>query len=289
MTNDNPILSIGMATYNDYDGVYFTIQSLRLYHSICNTDDVEFIIIDNNPDGNESKFLKQLINRDVKEGQYIPVKDQTSSFVKYRTPDYATGQYIIIMDCHVLLVPGAIKSLLQYYDENPNTKNLIQGPMLSNSLTKYNTHWKPEFRGNMYGCWSHDEKKFQEGNPFEIPMQGNALLSFNKDAWHGINPNFKGFGGEQGYIQDKFRQWGGKCICLPQFQWVHRFGRPNGVPFKCSLDDRVWNYFLGYLDLYKDPNHDMITQIYDHFKTQIPGKRVDYVLNKLKKNPRLWM
>ena len=28
----NPILTIGMATYDDYDGVYFTTQAIRLYH-----------------------------------------------------------------------------------------------------------------------------------------------------------------------------------------------------------------------------------------------------------------
>jgi hypothetical protein len=25
-------LSIGMATYDDYDGVYFSVQAIRLYH-----------------------------------------------------------------------------------------------------------------------------------------------------------------------------------------------------------------------------------------------------------------
>ena len=28
----NPQLTIGMATYDDYDGVYFTVQALRLFH-----------------------------------------------------------------------------------------------------------------------------------------------------------------------------------------------------------------------------------------------------------------
>jgi hypothetical protein len=41
---------------------------------------------------------------------------------------------------------------------------------------------------------------------------------------------------------------GGKAICLPQFKWMHRFGRPNGVPYKLALEDRVWNYFVGWLE-----------------------------------------
>ena len=51
------ILTIGMAVYDDYDGVYFTVQALRLYHEICRSDRVEFIIIDNNPDSaNGTKY-----------------------------------------------------------------------------------------------------------------------------------------------------------------------------------------------------------------------------------------
>ena len=31
--HEHPDLTIGMATYDDFDGVYFTIQSLRLHHA----------------------------------------------------------------------------------------------------------------------------------------------------------------------------------------------------------------------------------------------------------------
>jgi hypothetical protein len=31
---NNKLLTIGMATYDDYDGVYFTLQSLRMYHPV---------------------------------------------------------------------------------------------------------------------------------------------------------------------------------------------------------------------------------------------------------------
>ena len=37
-------LSIGMATYDDFDGVYFTVQALRLYQDI---EDTEILVIDN--------------------------------------------------------------------------------------------------------------------------------------------------------------------------------------------------------------------------------------------------
>ena len=43
-----PLLAIGMATYDDYDGVYFSIQAIRLYHPEI-LPFVEFIVVDNHP------------------------------------------------------------------------------------------------------------------------------------------------------------------------------------------------------------------------------------------------
>ena len=43
-------LSIGMATFDDYDGVYFTLQALRLYHPEV-ADGLELLVVDNNPNG----------------------------------------------------------------------------------------------------------------------------------------------------------------------------------------------------------------------------------------------
>ena len=37
-------LTIGMATYKDFGGVYFTLQALRLYQDVRDT---EFLVIDN--------------------------------------------------------------------------------------------------------------------------------------------------------------------------------------------------------------------------------------------------
>ena len=50
-------LTIGMATYDDYDGVYFTIQSLRTQNPDIENA-IEFLVVDNNPDGRCSAALK---------------------------------------------------------------------------------------------------------------------------------------------------------------------------------------------------------------------------------------
>jgi hypothetical protein len=272
------LLTIGMATYDDYDGVYFTIQALRMYHPICQTDEVEFVVIDNNPDGKHGKDVKKFINQ-IKQ-VYIPYKEKQSSFSKYKVVDYASGKYVIIMDCHVLLFPNAINELLNYFKENPDCKDLIQGPMFNQSLNTYNTHWEPKYRGHMYGIWANDKESYEKGEPFEIPLQGMALMSFERNNFPKISQHFNGFGGEQGTIHEYFKNNGGKIICHPKFSWVHRFDRPNGVPFPLTLEDRVFNYFLGSLDVHNDLNRPFIKETYNYFKDILPNGVIDKLLNK---------
>lgn len=274
--NKEKLLTIGMATYDDYDGVFFSIQSLRMHHPICSTDQVEFIVLDNNPNGKHGVENQNLIKY-IPGGKYVKNEGEPASWTKYKIPDYASGKYIIIMDCHVLLVPNAIDKLLEYYQQTPDCKNLIQGPLLYNNLKNVSTHWNPEWRGDMYGTWAFNKEMYEKGDPFIIPMQGMGCMSFEKTAWHGINPHLTHFGGEQGYISEKFRSWGGENLCLPSFKWVHRFGRPAGVKYPLSLEDRAWNYFIGWMDIYKNVNHPKILEIYNYFKNKLPEGAIDRI------------
>lgn len=269
-----------MSTYDDYDGVYFTTQSLRMYHNLLDT---EIIILDNHPDskyGQKTKeFVDQWTNGLIK---YIPFQNTISSFNKYKAVNYALGKYILILDCHVLLIPGALDSLLAYYAKHPNCKDLIQGPLLYDDLQNYATEFKDEWRGDMYGIWHSNQDAYIKGEPFEIKMQGMGLCSFEKENWPGISCHFKGFGAEEGYIAEKFRRNGGKNICLPQLQWVHRFGRPEGVKYPLILEDRIWNYFVGWLEITRDPNHQMIKDTYNHFKNRVAEATLQNLLQKAK-------
>jgi hypothetical protein len=275
------LLTIGMATHDDYDGVFFSIQSLRMYHQICNTSFVEFIVLDGNPDGEHGKACKSFVEHQV-HGKYIPYNGVPSSFNKYKIADHASGKYVLIIDCHVLIEKDGIDNLLNYFSKNEPCQDLVQGPLLYDDLQNISTHFEKEWRGDMYGTWATNKELCDVGEPFEIPMQGMGLLAFEKSAWKGINQHFKGFGGEEGYIAEKFRQWGGKNICLPSLKWNHRFGRPNGVKYPLLLEDRIWNYFIGWLEITKDPNHEVITGAYNHFKDKLSVERIDILFNEAK-------
>jgi hypothetical protein len=241
-------LTVGMPSYDDYDGAYFSLQALRLYHRDV-LEDVELLVIDNHPDGPCGEALKRLENS-IPNYRYVPKNSRYGTAAKEHVFEEAAGEFVLCIDSHVFLVPAALRRLLDYFDAHCGASDLLQGPLLGDDLTTISTHFHPEWRGGMFGYWALDERgKDPDGPPFEIPMQGMGLFACRKAAWPGFNPHFRGFGGEEGYIHEKFRQRGGKTLCLPFLRWVHRFNRPMGVPYHNSWDDRIRNYVIGFREL----------------------------------------
>ncbi|MGD9502258.1 MAG: glycosyltransferase [Methyloceanibacter sp.] len=243
-----PKLTIGMATYDDYDGVYFSLQALRLYHPEIQ-DATEFLLIDNHPDGACADPLKKLEGT-TPHYRYVPNNARRGTAARDFIFEEAAGEFVLCMDSHVFVVPGALKRLLAYFEANLETPDLVQGPLLYDDLANISTHFAPQWRAGMYGTWDCDERgKDPEAPPFDIPMQGLGLFACRRSAWPGFNPKFRGFGGEEGYIHEKFRQRGGRTLCLPFLRWMHRFNRPFGVPYSNTWEDRIRNYMIGHTEL----------------------------------------
>lgn len=241
-------LTIGMATYNDFDGVYFTLQSLRMYH---NLKDTEVLIVDNKGDDHMRNWIRYWA-KDV--ARYERCTEVTgTSYPRQKVFELAKGEYVICVDSHVMLMPGSLEKLWEGED-------LIHGPMCYDDFS-YVTYMDSTWRDNMWGIWGTARVSLPE-EPFEIPMHGLGLFACRKDSWLGFNPQFKGFGGEEGYIHEKFRQAGKRIICLPWLRWVHKF-RNGNIPYPLHIEDRIRNYLIGFNELNLDP-----TPIYEHFGIQ---------------------
>ena len=245
--HDKKKFAIGMATYDDYDGVYFSIQAIRMFHAeVC--DDVEFIVIDNNPLGKCAEALKNL-EKTVPNYRYVPL-DTTGNASRDFIFQEATGEFVLCMDCHVFFAAGSLKKLFAYFKRHPKTADMLQGPLIYDDLKNYATHFDPKWRGGMFGTWGVDPRGANAASPpFEIGMQGVGAFACRRAAWPGYNKNFKGFCVEEGYVHEKFRRNGGKVLCLPFLRWMHRFARPNGVPYRNIWEDRVRNYLIAYDEL----------------------------------------
>lgn len=254
-------LTIGMVTYDDFDGVYFSIQAIRMYHKEI-MDQVEFIVLDNNPNEAHGKAVKDFTNWVTDTPiRYIPFTEYKSTAVRTKIFEYATTPYVLVMDCHVMFDAGSIKKLIEYFDSGKDNGNLLQGPMVYDDLRNLSTHFDLVWRSQMWGIWATDERgKNPDNEPFEIPAQGLGCFACRKDSWLGFNPKFRGFGGEEGYIHEKYRRAGKKAMCLPFLRWIHRFGRPNGIKYPLLMEYKVKNYFIGFSEVGMD-----LKPIYDHF------------------------
>lgn len=266
-----PKLAVGMATYDDYDGVYFTVQALRMFHPEV-ADEIEILVIDNNPRSSSGKALQQLSNW-VPNLRYKPCGEFNGTAVRDYVFRHARAETVLCIDSHVLIEPGGLRKLIDFVDANPGCRDLLQGPMVYDDLRTVSTHCDPVWRGGMFGTWGCDPRGLdRDAAPFEIPLQGLGLFACRRDAWPGFHPAFRGFGGEEGYIHEKFRQAGGRTLCLPFLRWLHRFGRPDGQQYPNLWDDRMRNYLLGSEELGLDSR-----PVEDHFESHVGPHLVDHV------------
>lgn len=245
-------LTIGIPTYDDYDGLYFSIQSIRTYHKEV-LNDIEFVIIDNNPNGKHGESIRKLLSWIKEPIQYLPYTKHKSTTVKNKVFDLAETPYVLCIDSHVLLEPGSIKKLIDFYENNEDHGNLLQGPLVYDDMDNISTHFELKWSSHMWGIWGTDPRGIDPNSKcFEIPAQGMGLFSCRKDSWLGFNREFRGFGGEEGYIHEKYRQNGKTTLCLPFLRWIHRFERPNGVSYPNNLRERFRNYYIGFNELNLD-------------------------------------
>lgn len=245
---DIPLLTIGMATYKDFEGVWATVQSLKFYH---NLEDCDLLVIDNyGCDLTKELCVKANI-------RYIRNKEVTGTAAPRELLfKEATGEFVMCLDSHVMLERDALDLLKSHLLSNRRTDDLYHGPLLHDDLVTISTDFNDEWRQQMWGTWNTDQRGYQS-EPFEIWGSGLGLFVARRESWLGFNEHFRGFGGEEGYIHEKYRKAGRKVMCLPWLIWHHRFGRTHGTGYPLSNHDKFRNYLIGHHELGLDPSRMM--------------------------------
>jgi hypothetical protein len=258
-------LCVGTVTCGDLDGAWLTIQAIRLYHPEV-ADRVSFLIVDNNPDAAAATDFEALgLPSTVR---YIRLGGCSATTARDLIANEANADLVCNIDRHVLLAPGALAAILAWFDEHPDSRDLIQGPLLSDDLDRVAaTHLEPVWTDGAYGRWNIDDR-IARSWPFEIEMQQLGVFACRRDAWPGLNPRFRGIGGEEeGYLHEKFRRAGGRVLCHPAVRWAHRPAcRSPGSPCPSPSADVVRNYRIGWKELGWDG-----AAIDTHFASLSPG------------------
>ena len=293
-------LTVGMAVYKDFANLWSTLTALRMYHPEI-LELLDIVVVDNAPDTPDGERCKDFVENWVAKqpglggARYFPFSEFNSTAApRNHVFDVADSPNVLVMDSHVMIEPEAVRLLIEWYDANPDTLDLYHGPLIYDDLRHASTHFQDEWRSEMWGTWGTDERyqyerrvevtKSDSGEvavqvhrtecePFEIPGMGLGLFTCRKDAWLGFNPEFRGFGGEEMYIHTKYRQLGRKVWLLPWLRWAHQFGRPGGVPYPLSVEDKFRNYLIGLGELGVP-----LRPAVDHFEGKLGAVKVDQML-----------
>lgn len=330
MSKEAPLLTIASATFEDFDGTYFTFQNAKFqipegYRS----GGVEFLLLDNSPDTEHGKLCRDLIANMQADG--TPVKYATLGDKIGTSPSrdalfkHATGKFVLVTDCHVILRPEVLPKILEFLrriDGDPEMEdNIYSGPIEMDTMIGFATHYADLWRDQMwgiwatgwrcgcgmedatnfqlmerdgraaveslsmdpvplkecYGCgrhfpiskWAGHEQAFRKAgyiplqetmDPVEIPGMGLGQFLVKRESWLGFHEHARGFGGEELYIHEKYRQAGRKAILLPWMWWLHRFGRVGGVKYPLTLYNKVRNYVLEFQELGRS-----VDVLHEHF------------------------
>jgi hypothetical protein len=139
-----------MATRGEPDHVWFVLQALHANHPRC-----AYLVIDNTP---ERDPRVEAVTRAVG-GTYIHRPDLTgTSAPRDAVFRFANTPWAMCIDSHVILETGAIQAALDFIAQNPESKDIVTGPILWDNGAVGATHWKPVSDKALWGAWATDER-----------------------------------------------------------------------------------------------------------------------------------
>ena len=238
-------LTIGLASFNNLTEVWFTVQSLRMHHDLTAT---EILVLDNYGSDGVRDFIVDLNEPNIRYVRWTEV--QGSSNAKDRAILESRGEWVLFIDSHVLLPLGVVSQFRDWCTDNPST-NLYHGVLVFEDLKLYAPAMKDEWRGGTWGIWDKTPDR-PAGEPYSIPMHGMGLFATRKDSWIGFNPNFRGYGGEEGYIHTKYRRADRDVMVIPFLEWTHFCHTRKGVvdvPYPLTNGILERNYRIGFEEL----------------------------------------
>lgn len=233
-----PILSIVMATFDDFDGCEWTLTKLR--NELTGrkiTDQVELLVVNNNPDSYDGKRIEALC---AKVGaHHIPYSQkQGSSAPRDLAIRSAKGKWVACCDCHIQLWFGVLPQLIEFC-RNTESRDMFHGPLVNEQFIQPDgnpalvwTHWEPVWGNNgMLGKQAGVSfEKLAEGQPIEIVGAGLGLFLVMREHWTGFLPDLEEFGSEELCIHQGYRLDGRKVWLLPWLMWWHKFRDESKPP-----------------------------------------------------------
>jgi hypothetical protein len=211
------LLTIAMVA-DDFDGVYFSIQAIRLYQPEVR-DEVHFLVLDPRP-AVHGESLRGL-GAWLESYTYWPCTEAAGIALHDFPFRHGRSEFVLMLEPGALLAPGSLAALVAFLRHHSPGVELMQGPLVSANGRVLATHWEAGWEAGRCGRPVVDAAA-ERGQPFEIAMQDLGAFVCRRDAWPGINPRLGGAAGLEGYLHEKFRRTGGRTLCLPFLRWQRR-------------------------------------------------------------------
>jgi hypothetical protein len=253
-------LTVGMAAYKDFKGVYATVRGLRIYHRqalelhLPPADrQVELAVVDNYGCDSLQGFCKSWDGQ-ARYERFTQV--QGTAAPRDRLFRTSRARFVACLDAHLFAYPYVMQLLLDYLRAHPDTDDLLQGVFVHPDDHSLITGMRPQWGGGMLGTFYWDKERAAAGQPFDVWAQGLGFFCMRREAFldlGGFHPKFRGFGGEEGYLHELVRRNGGRTLVHPELRFDHRFDDDEPKPYQPNDYDKFRNYLLGHKQLAWEP------------------------------------
>ena len=267
-------LTIAMPHKHDWEGVWATINFFRdeiLAEGLEKW--VSINVIDQQPGwggdihngGHLKRLTSQISDSGVKCGYFPFTEVEGSAPAKNAAFRYSSGDWVLVVDCHVQLERGSLKKTFDFIQKNSLSNDLYHGQLCTDDRKAYYVGLKlyhPNPAGwqtprpmigkdLVFGVWETKMAKDMPKTPFEIEACGGWCILSRRAAFVGYHPLMAGFGGEEGYTHEATRQRGNKVYSLPFLRGTHRFHRMNTINY--GGDEKIIrNHVIGCMSIGKD-------------------------------------
>jgi glycosyltransferase involved in cell wall biosynthesis len=241
------MLSIIIPCRGEANLLWFTLQSL----AFDDLDDVEIIVVDNGP---SDEVMRVCLEFGHPVRYVADVAVQSPYYPRNVGASVAKGEWLLFLDAHVLLNPGAIDTIKSRICPGAVLDGACYPPLsmvhfpvgFRNQKTWYG-HYKLTLAKNFWGEWGPTSKGVLTGRSGTYPIGASGIWAFltRKADWEavgGFNPNFTGYGGGEVYLQLKYWRMGGQVLLDPAIWGVH-WSAPR--TYAANWRDRIRNVGIG--------------------------------------------
>ena len=215
------LLSVVIPVRGHANELWFTLQGL-LHAGF--SERTEILVVDNDPSPDVRdvcSYFSRPFLRYIEAGEIKGV-----NYPRTIGADAATGEWLMMLDSHVLMAPSSYARITERINNNQYpARSLIHCGVSFGSPVIWGSY-RLTLETNFWGDW-HYPVRDNAQLPYPIAATGNWAFLTRLQDWKdygGFNPAFRGYGGDEIYLQLKYWRSGGQVLLDPLLRGSHWSG-----------------------------------------------------------------